>query len=57
VLSDYGVKLTGIKATKIRNNKFRVIKIYDEENDHEIEILTNIIHLSADIIGKIYKER
>jgi hypothetical protein len=57
VLSDYEVKLTGVKATEIRNNKFRVVKVYDEENAREIEILTNIMHLSADTIGKIYKER
>jgi hypothetical protein len=35
----------------------RLVLVWDEENQREIQLLTNIVHLSAATISAIYKER
>ena len=35
----------------------RLVMVWDEENQREIQLLTNIVHLSAATISAIYKER
>lgn len=57
IFSDDEVSLSGTAAKAIEANRFRVIRVYDHKNGRWIELLTNIMHLSADTIGRIYKER
>lgn len=56
IWSDDEVALTGIATKEITNNRFRVINVYDEQNGRYIELLTNIMHLSAQTVSRIYKE-
>ena len=37
--------------------ELRLVSVWDEENQREIQLLTNLLHLSAATIGAIYKER
>lgn len=57
VISDEVIRLTGPQTKNKYPDKLRLVTVWDEENDREIELLTNIFHLSASTVGRIYKER
>jgi Transposase DDE domain len=41
----------------VAGEDLRLVSLWDEENQREIQLLTNLMHLSAATIGAIYKER
>ena len=42
---------------QIKGVKYRLVTVFDEANEMFLELLTNNFKLSADTIGKIYKDR
>lgn len=57
VLSDETIRLTGPGAAQRCPHPLRRIVVWDEENEREIVLLTNIFHLAASTVAAIYKER
>ena len=45
------------KTILIGNCKYRMVTVFDEVNEMYLELLTNNFTLSADTIGRIYKDR
>ena len=57
VLADQFIRFTGPK-TKLKYPKLlRRVVVWDEENQREIELLTNHLSFGATTIGKIYRDR
>ena len=54
VQTDAEVKLTGYLSEKKSPESFRLIRYYDEEDDHEFTFLTNAKHISALDIANLY---
>jgi hypothetical protein len=57
VLSDETIRLSGAGAAEKCPHFLRRIVVWDEANDREIVLLTNIFHLAASTVAAIYKER
>jgi hypothetical protein len=57
ILSDETICLTGIGAEEKCPNLLRRIVVWDKENERQIVLLTNILHLAAGTVAAIYKER
>jgi len=57
IRSDAFVILTGLRAHEKCPHILRRVVIWDEENEREIVLLTNLTHLAATTIGRLYKER
>jgi hypothetical protein len=59
IISDEQIKIEGEKArtTGLRNHILRHIVVYDEENDCNIELLSNNLDWSAETISQLYKAR
>jgi len=57
VLSDEQIKLTGFYTSKKYPKKLRVVKVYDQDNDQELHLLTNQLSWTADTISQLYKAR
>lgn len=57
IRSDAYILLTGVGATEKCPHILRRIVVWDEEREREIVLLTNLIHLAATTIGRLYKER
>lgn len=59
ILKDEIIYLTSARATKtgIDKNKFRLIKVYKEDENKVIEIITNNLEWSARTIADLYKKR
>ena len=57
VLSDEVIQLTGPQTKKKYPDRLRLVTVWDKENEREIKLLTNIFHLAASTVGRIYKER
>jgi hypothetical protein len=57
VLSDETIELAGAQAVEKCPYILRRIVVWDEEQQREIVLLTNIFHLAASTVAAIYKER
>jgi hypothetical protein len=57
ILCDETIRLTGAKAEEHCPHLLRRVVVWDEEQQREIVLLTNIFHLAASTVGEIYKER
>jgi len=57
ILKDEEIRLTGAKAEEKCPHLLRRIVVWDEKEQREIVLLTNIFHLAASTVAAIYKER
>jgi len=57
VLSDETIRLTGKGAEGKCPHLLRRVVVWDEKKQREIVLLSNIFHLAASTLGKIYKDR
>jgi len=57
VLNDQDVKLTGFYTSQKYPDKLRIVKVYDQENDQELVLLTNNLSWTAVTISQLYKAR
>jgi len=57
ILSDDDIMLTGFYSSKKYPKKLRIVKVYDEENDQIIILLTNNMSWTAGTISQLYKAR
>lgn len=57
ILSDQDILLTGFYTAKKYPEVLRVVKVYDEQNDQELVLLTNNLSWTADTISQLYKAR
>lgn len=57
VLTDSVIQLTDINSAKKYQEKLRLVKFYDEEQNREFAFLTNAFHLSALEVANLYKNR
>lgn len=57
VLSDETIRLTGARAEEKCPHLLRRIVVWDEANERELVLLTNLFHLAASTVAAIYKER
>jgi hypothetical protein len=57
ILADETIRFTGVKAAKDCPHLLRRVVVYDEVNEREIVLLTNLMKLAASTIAAIYKDR
>lgn len=57
ILSDQDVRLTGFYPAKNYPKNLRVVKVYDQQNDQILYLLTNQVTWTADTISQLYKAR
>ena len=57
ILSDDDIMLTGFYSSKKYPKKLRIVKVYDEENDQILILLTNNMSWTAGTISQLYKAR
>jgi hypothetical protein len=57
VLSDQDIELTGVYSSKNYPKTLRIVKVYDEQNDQYLILLTNNLSWTADTISQLYKAR
>jgi len=57
ILADQTIRFTGEKAAKDCPHVLRRVVVWDEVNQREIVLLTNLLHLAASTIAAIYKDR
>jgi len=57
ILADQTIRLTGIQAAKDCPRELRRVVVWDEANQREIALLTNLLDLAASTIAAIYKDR
>jgi len=57
VLGDTIITLAGRTSKRKYSQPLRHIVVWDEENEREVELLTNIFHFAARTIAAIYKDR
>ena len=57
ILSDQDIKLTGFYSSKSYHGKLRIVKVYDEENDQILVLLTNNTSWTANTVSQLYKAR
>ena len=57
ILTDQDIKLTGFYTSQKYPDKLRIVKVYDQENDQELVLLTNNLSWTADTISQLYKAR
>ena len=57
VTKDRLIRLNPFVAGASCREDLRLVSVWDEENQREVQLLTNLTHLSAATIGAIYKER
>jgi hypothetical protein len=57
ILSDEDILLTGFYASKNYPKRLRVVKVYDQENDQTLYLLTNQLSWTAHTISELYKAR
>lgn len=57
ILSDEDIRLTGFYTAKKYPKKMRIVKVYDDENDQTLVLLTNSLIWTADTISQLYKAR
>jgi hypothetical protein len=57
LLSDEDIALTGFYSSKRYPKHLRIVKVYDEQNDKYLILLTNQMSWTADTISQLYKAR
>jgi Transposase DDE domain/Domain of unknown function (DUF4372) len=57
VLADQVIRFTGPKTSLKYPGLLRRVVVWDEENQREIELLTNHLSFGATTVGKIYRDR
>jgi IS4 transposase len=57
VLKDQNIRFTGPKTKLKYPEQLRRIVVWDQENDREVELLTNHFNFGATTIGQIYRDR
>jgi len=57
VLIDQIIRFTGPKTSLKYPELLRLVVVWDEENQREIELLTNHLRFGATTIGRIYRDR
>lgn len=57
ILTDQDIKLTGFYTSQKYPDRLRIVKVYDQENDQELVLLTNNLSWTADTISQLYKAR
>lgn len=57
VLSDQDIRLTGFYTSQKYPDKLRIVKVYDEQNDQTLILLTNQLSWTAETISQLYKAR
>lgn len=57
ILEDSTIKLTGARTSKKYPKNFRLVRVWDEENQMELEFLTNQMSWTAKTISELYKAR
>jgi hypothetical protein len=57
ILADQLIRFTGPQAVRDCPYPLRLVVVWDEVNDREIVLLTNLPHLAATTIAAIYKDR
>ena len=57
VLADQIIRFTGPKTSLKYPGLLRRVVVWDEQNEREVELLTNLLHFGATTIGRIYRDR
>jgi hypothetical protein len=57
ILSDQDIELLREETKEKYPDRLRIVKVYDEENDKELVLLTNHMSWTADTVSQIYKAR
>ena len=57
ILSDQDIMLTGFYSSKKYPKRLRIVKVYDEQNDQFLVLLTNQLSWTADTVSQLYKAR
>jgi len=57
ILTDEDIRLTGFYTSQKYPEKLRVVKVYDQENDQTLTLLTNQMSWTADTISQLYRAR
>jgi hypothetical protein len=57
VLADQIIRLTGPQTRLKYPGLLRRVVVWDEENEREVQLLTNHLHFGATTIGQIYRDR
>jgi hypothetical protein len=57
VLRDFSIRFTSPKGRKAGDHLYRVVVVWDEENERELYLLTNHLTFGATTIAAIYKDR
>jgi hypothetical protein len=57
ILSDQDIQLTGFYSSKKYPKTLRIVRVYDEQNDQTLILLTNNLSWTADTISQLYKAR
>jgi len=57
ILSDEDIGLTGFYSAQKYPKRLRVVKVYDQNNDQTLVLLTNNLSWTADTISQLYKAR
>jgi len=57
ILSDEDIRLTGFYSAQNYPDNLRIVKVYDEENDQTLVLLTNQLIWTAQTISELYKAR
>jgi hypothetical protein len=57
VLADQTIRFTGPQTSLKYPELLRLVVVWDQENQRQIELLTNIFHFGATTIAKIYRDR
>jgi hypothetical protein len=57
ILKDQTIRLTGAQTSLKYPEELRRIVVWDDENQKEVELLTNHMNLGATTVGQIYRDR
>ena len=57
ILSDQDIQLTGFYSSNKYPKRLRIVKVYDQNNNHTLILLTNQLTWTADTISQLYKAR
>lgn len=57
ILSDQDILLTGFYSSQKYPKRLRIVKVYDQENDQTLVLLTNQLSWTADTVSQLYKAR
>lgn len=57
ILSDEDIRLTGFYTSQKYPERLRIVRVYDQENDQTLVLLTNQLSWTADTISQLYQAR